>query len=57
MNSFYYKNYISVKWLEKKLIDRMLKSPSEVIDKAVQILFDLLKEWRSENESNSNRLD
>lgn len=49
MSDLIAKKYIEIKWLEKKLIDRMLESKTESMDTALHVLFDLLKEWRDEN--------
>lgn len=44
MNSFYYKNYIEIKWLQKEIIERLMKE--EIDGKFVDIWWSILRDWK-----------
>lgn len=46
------KDFMSVKWLHKELIEKMLNAGDEeraTIDKAIEIYIELVAKWREQN--------
>lgn len=46
------KDFMSVKWLHKELIEKMLDADDEertTIDKAIEIYIELVAKWREQN--------
>ena len=49
------KDYMSIKWLHKELIELMLNADDDeriVIDKAIRIYIQMVDKWRKENGGN-----
>lgn len=45
------KKYIDIKWLQKKLVDKLYDG--EITHNTMQIFIDLIADWRTENERNA----
>lgn len=42
------KKYIDIKWLQKKLVDKLYDG--EITHNTMQVFIDLIADWRTENE-------
>lgn len=45
------RKYIDIKWLQKKLVDKLYDG--EITHNTMQIFIDLIADWRTENERNA----
>ena len=45
------KKYIDIKWLQKKLVDKLYDG--EITHNTMQVFIDLIADWRTENERNA----
>lgn len=48
MMTYLNKKYIDIKWLQKKLVDKLYDG--EITHNTMQVFIDLIADWRTENE-------
>lgn len=51
MMTYLDRKYIDIKWLQKKLVDKLYDG--EITHNTMQIFIDLIADWRTENERNA----